>query len=74
MTWNEGDVNVQTDASNLDQDAGYTDTTTKGVLEIVEDVKDVLYTEHIFDRLMGDSKRSRNLLSSVCQTGACYTN
>ena len=50
MTWNEGDVNVQTDASNLDPDAGYADTTTKGVLEIVEDVKDVLYTEHKFDR------------------------
>ena len=64
MTWNKGDVNVQTDASNLTQDAGYTDTTTKGILEIIEDVKKVIFTAHKSDRFEYATETKRDAMTA----------
>jgi hypothetical protein len=64
MTWNKGDVNVQEDANDLVEDAGYTDTTTKGILEIVEDVKKVIFTAHKSDRFGYTTEAKRDEMTA----------
>jgi len=64
LTWNEGDVNVQTDAGDLNQDAGYVDLESKGVLEVIEDIKRVIYTTHKVNRF-GYSEGEKRIAMSA---------
>ena len=64
LTWNEGDVNVQTDTEDLNQDAGFTDLESKGVLEVVEDVKRVIYNTHKANRF-GYSEGEKRIAMSA---------
>ena len=46
LTWNEGDVNVQEEGADLNEDAGFSNSVDKGVLEVIEDIKMVVYDTH----------------------------
>ena len=49
---------------SITQDAGYTDTTTKGILEIVEDVKKVIFTTHKSDRFGYTTEAKRDAMTA----------
>lgn len=49
---------------SITQDAGYTDTTTKGILEIIEDVKKVIFTAHKSDRFEYATEAKRDAMTA----------
>ena len=49
---------------SLIEDAGYKDTTTKGILEIIEDVKKVVFTAHKLDRFGYTSETKRDTMTA----------
>ena len=64
LTWNEGDVNVQEEDSELNQDAGFSNPTDKGVLEVIEDIKMVIYNNHKINRFGYSDGQKRVTMSA----------